>query len=147
MTSAADSAYLWIREEIATGRFRPQGRLPEELLAAETGLSGTPIREALRRLHAEGFVELSPNRGARVAAWSPEESDDFFALRVQLESLGARLAVERATLSPEVVTELFSLSRQMSRDYQQQGRAALPAIAQTNIKCHKLVLELSGTPD
>ena len=55
------------------------------------------MREALRRLDAEGLVEFSPHRGAQVASWSDQDLDEIFGLRAVLESYGASLA---ATGSP-----------------------------------------------
>src|SRR3712207_7120154 len=56
-----------------TGGIEPGGRLHQEALAEELGVSRTPLREALSRLAADGLVELLPNRGARVADVRPEE--------------------------------------------------------------------------
>ena len=59
-----------VREMILDGRLAAGARLGEVELADRLGVSRTPVREALSRLGAEGLVELSPNRGARVATWS-----------------------------------------------------------------------------
>src|SRR5215213_11194024 len=67
VTSVVDQAYLAIRDRIDDGRLARGSRLHQEDLAAELGVSRTPVREALRRLGAEGLVEMQTNRGARVA--------------------------------------------------------------------------------
>jgi DNA-binding GntR family transcriptional regulator len=59
------------------------------------GISRTPVREALRRLHAEGLVEFFANRGAFVAGSSSADADEVFDLRVVLESHAAGLAARR----------------------------------------------------
>ena len=57
-----------LREAIISGRFKVGERLIEEVLAEEYGVSRVPVREALRRLETEGFVTLTPYRGATVSA-------------------------------------------------------------------------------
>ena len=52
---------------IKDGRLKPGTRVPEKQLCEQFGISRTPLREALKVLASEGFVELLPNRGARVA--------------------------------------------------------------------------------
>jgi DNA-binding GntR family transcriptional regulator len=67
---AAETAYAVIRTRILSGDFSRGERLREEELAQLAGVSRTPIREALRRLDAEGLVEFQPNRGASVTVWT-----------------------------------------------------------------------------
>ena len=69
MRQAAAQAADAIRESILAGRIPAGARIAELDLARQLSVSRTPIREALSRLAAEGLVELSPNRGARVASW------------------------------------------------------------------------------
>lgn len=61
------------------------------------GVSRTPIREALRRLQSEGIVDIAPNSGATVAAWSKQEFADLYDVRTRLEGMAAGLAAERRT--------------------------------------------------
>ena len=66
-------------------------------LATQLGISRTPVREALRRLHAEGMVDFFANRGAFVAGSSPRDVDEVFDLRMVLESHAAELSARRLT--------------------------------------------------
>ena len=66
-------------------------------LAEILGVSRTPVREALRQLAAEGLVELVPNKGARVVAWTRDELEQVFELRAQVEGFAASQAAVRAT--------------------------------------------------
>ena len=75
----------------------PGQRLIEQRLAAELGLSRTPVREALRILEAEGLVVSERNRGATVRPLSPTEVVDLYGLRIRLESYAAELAAARIT--------------------------------------------------
>lgn len=86
-----------VRGLILGGTYAPGARLGEVDLADTLGVSRTPVREALRHLAAEGLVELTPNKGARVVAWTPDELEQVFDLRAQVEGLAARRAAERAT--------------------------------------------------
>jgi DNA-binding GntR family transcriptional regulator len=71
----------------------------------------TPIGEALSRLAAEGLVELSPNRGARVANWTSEELREIFEVRLRLEPYAVSQAIPR--LSPAELDELCGLAQSM----------------------------------
>src|SRR5690348_12410648 len=64
--SKADAAYEWIRAGILEGTYGAGHRLVLERLASEIGVSPVPVREALRRLEAEGYVEFQRNVGATV---------------------------------------------------------------------------------
>jgi DNA-binding GntR family transcriptional regulator len=90
-------AYEQVRAAIVENRYRPGQRLIEQRIAAELGLSRTPVREALRILEAEGLVISERNRGAMVRPLSPTEVVDLYGLRIRLESYAAQLAAERIT--------------------------------------------------
>lgn len=92
---ASAVAATLIREAITQGRLEPGARLKEETLAAELGLSRTPIREALLLLQSEGLVEAVPNRGAFVRSYDPADLRDMYELRALLEGHAAKLAAER----------------------------------------------------
>src|SRR5690606_28634957 len=89
--------YEMVREWIALGQLRPGERLSEEELARRTGVSRTPVREALKRLEAEGFVQVIPYRGGVVAEPSVDALADLCVVRDVLEALSARLAAQSAT--------------------------------------------------
>ncbi len=86
-----------LREAILTGKYHPTERLIEEELAAQFGVSRTPIRVAIRELEESGWVRTERNRGAVVVAVSPKNVADLFAVRANLESLAAREATKKAT--------------------------------------------------
>ncbi len=83
------------RAEILEGRLAPGQRLAARALTDTSGHSRSMVREALRRLGAEGVVVLTPNRGASVRQFSREEVADLYQVRHALEGLAARLAAER----------------------------------------------------
>jgi DNA-binding GntR family transcriptional regulator len=91
----ADHAYYLLRQQIARGALPAGEPINQEELAASMGISVTPLREAIRRLAAEGFVVLAAHRDARVAPLSAEEARSLSEMRIPLESLAAGLAAER----------------------------------------------------
>lgn len=83
-----------LREDILAGRLPPGWRLVEWELTSRFAVSRGPVREALRRLAAEGLIEHLPHRGAWVRRLSAREIRELFQIRVEMESLAARLAAE-----------------------------------------------------
>ncbi len=111
--AATEKTYDAIRDGIATGIFPSGAHLRAADLAGRFGVSRTPVREALRRLHAEGLVDFFANRGAFVAGSSPRDVDEVFDLRVVLESHAAELSARRFTAAQ--VAELTSWTDEMDR--------------------------------
>lgn len=91
-----EKAYHGIRDAILSGRLKPGDHLPEELLASMTGTSRTPVREALRRLAAEGLATVS-NRHRFVTHFTAEEVSIIFDIRAQHESYAASIAAQKIT--------------------------------------------------
>lgn len=100
----AELAYTQIRRGIVEGRHPPGQRLIEQRLAAELGLSRTPVREAVRRLEAEGLVVTERNSGATVRTFTATEIADSYELRARLEALVVERAAARCT--PAELAEL-----------------------------------------
>jgi len=96
-SAGAAHAYAEVRAAIVENRYPPGHRLVEQRIAAELGLSRTPVREALRMLQAEGLVVSERNRGAMVRPLSSTEIVDLYGLRIRLESYAVEVATERAT--------------------------------------------------
>src|SRR5579871_4359753 len=93
-----------LREAMAAGRYKPGERLIEDRLAEEMGVSRIPVREALRVLSAEGWVDITPRRGATVAALSRAVALEMIEVRATLEGLNARLAARHR--DDRIVAEL-----------------------------------------
>jgi DNA-binding GntR family transcriptional regulator len=92
IASVVDQAYAAIRDRIIQGSLERGARIHQEDLAEELGISRTPVREALRRLAAEGLVEMRTNRGARVADISADDMRSAYEARLVIEPGAARLA-------------------------------------------------------
>lgn len=111
MPNATIKAYQIIRQGILDGKYPPGGQLREEYLASEIGVSRTPVRDALRRLLADGLVESERNHGTFVTDLTPEEVLEVFELRAILEGYGARRAAE--SITDEEIAELERLADAM----------------------------------
>lgn len=90
--SKTDAAYVEIRRRILDGRLAPSRPLNQEQLAAELGISTTPLREALRRLESEGFVLMPAHRDVVVKPLDPMELQVLYEVRRELDAFAAFLA-------------------------------------------------------
>jgi DNA-binding GntR family transcriptional regulator len=86
-----------IEESIVTGAYAPGLRLDETELAAQYGVSRTPVREALIQLASAGLIEMRPRRGAIVAEIGPHRLVEMFEVMAELEAMCGRLAARRIT--------------------------------------------------
>lgn len=128
-----------LRERIATGALPPNGRLVEDQIATELGVSRNPVREALRILEAEGLVRMSPRRGAVVVTLTADDAVKVFEVRLPLESLAARLAARKATESQ--VAKLRALLGVTSSAV---GSADAGALGRRNTEFHREIHEIAG---
>jgi DNA-binding GntR family transcriptional regulator len=103
-----ERAYTNLKAGIVEGRYRPGASLSEVSLAAEHGMSRTPIREGLARLWQEGYLERVLGHGYFVARVTVQQIHDTFDVRRLLEGAAAGRAAELAT--PEEVVELRRLA-------------------------------------
>lgn len=90
--SKTDFAYKIIKEKILSGELPPPAPISEEALQTELKISRTPIREALRALRKEGFVEIYPRKGILVAPISLDLLKDIYDVRLAIEPIVARRA-------------------------------------------------------
>ena len=85
---AALDVYEALRDSILAGRIKPGAYLSQVEIARELGVSRTPVREALRRLHESGLIAGEPNFRSRVLGLDPEEIESMYIKRVILEVFG-----------------------------------------------------------
>lgn len=83
-----------LRDEVLWGVLPPGERLRVSQLASRFGVSSTVIREALTKLAADGFVELTPRLGFTVMNLSEEKFQDLTEIRVEVECLAIKMAIE-----------------------------------------------------
>ena len=121
-----ERAYRNLKAGIVEGRYRPGAALSEVSLAAEHGMSRTPIREGLARLWQEGYLDRVVGHGYFVSRVTVQQIHDTFDVRRLLEGEAAARAAERAT--PEEVAQLRRLASvpfAATQDYRQSETANL----------------------
>jgi DNA-binding GntR family transcriptional regulator len=142
MATAWEQAYLTLRRRLADGTYPPGSHLREEDLAAQLGVSRTPVREALRRLDAEGWLRVVPNQGAFAADWSQRDIEEIFDLRALLETHAA----ERAATAPDrgalAVMEAACDEAEAALPGGDLGK--LEVISDANVRFHQTLWEMSG---
>lgn len=144
MAATTEQAVTRLRRSILEGDLAPGARLQEVELAAQLGMSRTPVREALRVLSSQGLVEILPNRGARVAQWSVKDLEEIYELRVMLESYGAHRAASR--MSSAQVDVLTTLCEQMEHRARRGGKHDLLEISELNARFHRHIVDAADNP-
>ena len=120
--SSGAAAYDALMEAIRSGLFAPGDRLREEDVGARLSLSRTPVREALRRLEAEGIVEHRPRMGAVVRRLSHAEVVELYEMRIVLERTAAEMAAKHGSAAE--FDTLADLNRQIAEERSTPARAA-----------------------
>ncbi|HLA24137.1 MAG TPA: GntR family transcriptional regulator [bacterium] len=120
------AVYRQLREAILTALIPMGTRINEVELASDWRISRTPIRDALRRLEAEGLVQGAPGRGMIVPVLTRVDVDELYALREGLEGMAARLAAERAT--PQFLVHLNTLLKMYGAALKKDDTAQLVLI-------------------
>ena len=141
MTAASDRAMHQLRERILGGEYAPGERLGEVELAEKYGLSRTPVREALRRLAAEGLVDITTNKGARVVEYPPQDLEYIFMIRAHVEGLAARAAAQTATTAD--IDRLDHIATVL-KDHAEAGN--LDEVYRLNAEYHATLNGLAGSP-
>lgn len=126
-----------LRREIIEGRYPPGTRLYEPTLAANLAVSRTPLREALRSLEAEGFVERLPTGGVAVTGIDLEDVRQLWSVRAALEAVVAREAAGRAAEA-----DLRQLNEILDRMNALTGHPA--AVLDLGEEFHRRLMDISG---
>lgn len=130
---AAEQVVGRLRDAITSGRLRPGDRLMQDELARHLGVSRMPVREALRRLEAEGLVVLQPYRGALVAELSAQELREIYEIRIALETLALRVGVPM--MGPDRLRTMEGVLRRLDDELDGGAWVAL------NAEFHSLLYE------
>lgn len=143
-TAASDveqRIYQAVFEGVMAHRLMPGTKLPEAALCELFGVSRSLVRKVLQTLAHDHIVELRPNRGAIVAAPSPEETRQIFEARRALEAALMELAVRHATKA-----DLAALRRQLDEEHEAMHRFDQPAWARLASSFHLRVAALARNP-
>jgi DNA-binding GntR family transcriptional regulator len=130
-----------LRNMIIRGEMPPGGRIVERTLCEQIKVSRTPLREALKLLEAEGLVELSQNRGARIMSFTQTEARNLFEVIAGLESLAAELAVTRIA-----ATDLAALDDMHARMCAHYARLEKDPYFELNNAIHDTIVRASENP-
>jgi DNA-binding GntR family transcriptional regulator len=137
--SLQERVYRQLREAIISGDFVPGERLVETTLAAQLGVSRSPVREAIRRLEQDGLITFTPRRGVAVDSPTVSEVEDVYSVRAVLEVLATRLAARRRTSK-----HLDALRRAVARMEHSISLRDTPAVVRADGDFHRIIVEASG---
>lgn len=137
-----------IRARIMNGELAIGNPLRQAALAAEFGVSRTPVREALRQLQNGGLIEMQPHRGAVVRVPAPWEVRQAYEVRAELEGLAARRAASRITERQLAeMREHNDVLREAARRAEGEGaEGGSPATTAANDCFHTIVCEAADNP-
>jgi DNA-binding GntR family transcriptional regulator len=138
---SSELVYRRLKDQIVSGDLAPGSRLIELSIAADFGVSRTPVREALKRLAAENLVLADPSRGMIVHAPDAGEIEDVFVVRQALDGLAARLAAHRIT--PTELSRLRVIVDTMGEAIE-AGRREQIILA--NQRFHDVIYAAAGNP-
>ena len=136
-----DVVFQTLREAILKGDLKPGERLMELQLAAQLGVSRTPIREAIRMLEQEGLAVTMPRKGAEVAKMTLKGMEDVLEIRAALDELASQLACERITEEQLVRLE------ERKKDFERSLKTGVvKKIAEADVNFHDVIYEATGNP-
>ncbi len=135
----SEAIYQHLRDAILDQQIQPSERLREKEIAGRFGVSITPVREAIRKLEGEGYVEARGHRGVRVRNISTAELIEIYRVIGVLDSYAASLAVPQ--MSPDVVRDLEARTDEMESYYHKRKIAEC---LQASMQIHALLWKLSG---
>jgi len=130
-----------LRAMLVEGRIPPGAKLNERELCELLKISRTPLREAIKRMAAEGLVDLLPNRGAVAVKLSETDVLHTFELLAALEGLSGELAAQRITAAE--ITQVKALHYEMLAAFMRQD---LPAYYRLNAQIHAAINAAARNP-
>ena len=128
-----------LRRMIVEGEIPPGARIEERALCERFGVSRTPLREAIKVLSREGYVRLTPNRGAAAAELTRDDLEEAFPVMGALEALAGELAARHAT--EDQIAQVLALHEAMRERHASGDR---PAYFALNERIHLAIAEASG---
>lgn len=143
MSRASDRAYAAIRAHLLGGQVKAGEQLTEDQLAQITGVSRTPVRDAVRRLENELLLVRSDTKRLFVADWSRDDIEELFTLRQMLECHAAERAAQR--LSREQIAALEQINGELTAAVE----GPLPDVARfldANRAFHEVIVEAAESP-
>ena len=131
--------YRVLKESIIKGFLEPGTKLLENKIAEEMHVSRTPVREAMQKLVAEGFVKTAPNQAMVITEVSLEDVKEVLQIRGVLEGLAASIAAKK--INRQEIDELENLVVQMSLHVTKEN---LSSYCKVDDEFHDLILNICG---
>lgn len=125
-------------ERILSGRYASGERIKELKIAEELGTSQAPVREALRSLQAQGYLERQPYAGSRVRTFSRKDLIEVYQAREALETYAIRLCYDRLKEKVDDLDRILAAMKQAGIDNDRV------AYSEHNTNFHRLILETTG---
>lgn len=143
--SLADQAEEAIRSAILNGTLKPEQRFSIEEIAAQLGISRTPVREALKALQMDGMVRLLPHRGAMVETYAHAEIRTRYLVKGMLEGYAAELAMQadHETLAQKLLANCDLLEERCAGKVESEDD--VQELMRINAEFHGLIREASGS--
>lgn len=135
-SSLGEHVYQELSRAIREGEYNPGDHIRESVITESLDVSRTPVREALRRLHAEEKVEFKPHRGAFVAELQRQEVAELYMLRQRLEGIAARFAAQYASEA-----EIYEMTRILERSHDRENEPR--SLNQINWDLHYAIINSS----
>lgn len=136
-----DVIFETLRKAIVSGDIKPGERLMEVSLANQMGVSRTPVREAIRRLEAEGLVKMIPRRGTHVSELSVKDIMDVLEVRAVLDKLATDLAAKRIQQAQLKILE--SIHKQYISCVEKEN---MEGAIKKDVEFHDIIYAASGNP-
>lgn len=138
-TTTPEGVYRVLRTAILDGSVPPGGQLREAHIAADLGISRSPLREALTRLEEEGLIVKVPFRGAFVVEVSAQDVSEIASIRLRVEPYAGELSMEalRGRERPMLMRTLEELKRATEDN-------DIPASIDAHLRFHRLFYDFSG---
>lgn len=141
--SLKDQIYEIIKEDIINQTYQHNTVLNEKKISQELSVSKTPVREALKALEAEGWVEYVPYKGILVKQMSLEDLKDVFRVRKALEVMVTEAVVQRIT--PPLLAELHA-SMQKQEALLVNDEPVVEEFIDYDVEFHGILLKIAGSP-
>jgi DNA-binding GntR family transcriptional regulator len=136
-----DVIFETLRKAIVTGEIKPGERLMEVSLAEQMGVSRTPVREAIRRLEAEGLVTMTPRKGTHVSHLSIKDIMDVLEVRTVLDKLATDLAAKR--IQPVQIKSLEAAHKGFINCVENNN---IDGAVRKDVEFHDIIYAASGNP-
>jgi DNA-binding GntR family transcriptional regulator len=137
-STKSDIVYNYVKEKILNGGYHPGDRIVTREVGRQLGVSDIPVREAIKRLAADGLLEVKSHSGARISHLNIKNLEEIFTIRIELETLAARLAAKSATAE-----EIATLEEYTNKMEETIRRNNISEFTRYNREFHKLLYRSS----